>query len=150
MQTNQFKHTGDFISEAHRLIDRIAQNNRVWEEKCVKFFGVTPSQGGTILSLSLENPLKMNELSNVVGVDNSTMTRMVDQLVEKGLVLRKAGDKDRRLVQIGLTLAISLTALLQSPINGSIHCHQAFKNNSLLFQGDLFQGVFIEAFQGIS
>ncbi len=103
MQTSQFKRTRDFASEAHQLIDRIAQNNRVYEEACVKFFGVTSSQGGTILSIPLNNNLKMNELSNAVGVDTSTMTRMVDQLVDKGLVLRKPGDKDRRLVQIGLT-----------------------------------------------
>ena len=90
MQNNQFKRTRDFASEAHQLIDRIAQNNRVYEENCVKFFGVTSSQGGTILSIPLNSTLKMNELSNAVGVDNSTMTRMVDQLVDKGLVLRKA------------------------------------------------------------
>ncbi len=103
MQTNQFNRTRDFASEAHQLIDRIAQNNRVYEESCVKFFGVTSSQGGTILSLPLNNTFRMNELSKAVGVDNSTMTRMVDQLVDKGLVLRKANGSDRRLVQIGLT-----------------------------------------------
>ncbi len=103
MQTNQFKRTRDFASEAHQLIDRIAQNNRVYEENCVKFFGVTSSQGGTILSIPLKSTLKMNELSSIVGVDTSTMTRMVDQLVDKGLVLRKPDDKDRRTVQIGLT-----------------------------------------------
>jgi DNA-binding MarR family transcriptional regulator len=103
LQTSQLNRTRDFASEAHQLIDRIARNNRVYEENCVKFFGVTSSQGGTILSIPLNDTLKMNELSNAVGVDNSTMTRMVDQLVDKGFVLRKAGDKDRRLVQIGLT-----------------------------------------------
>jgi DNA-binding MarR family transcriptional regulator len=103
LQTNQFNRTKDFASEAHQLIDRIVQNNRVYEENCVKFFGITSSQGGTILSIPLNGALKMIELSNVVGVDTSTMTRMVDQLVDKGLVLRKPGDKDRRLVQIGLT-----------------------------------------------
>ncbi len=103
MQTSQFNRTKDFVSEAHQLIDRIAQNNRAYEENCVKFFGVTSSQGGTILSIPLNSTLKMNELSNAVGVDNSTMTRMVDQLVDKGLVLRKVSEKDRRQVQIGLT-----------------------------------------------
>jgi DNA-binding MarR family transcriptional regulator len=33
------------------------------------------------------------------------MTRMVNHLVDKGLVLRKADEKDRRLVRVGLTAA---------------------------------------------
>jgi DNA-binding MarR family transcriptional regulator len=51
----------------------------------------------------IENTLKMNELSNISGVDTSTMTRMIDQLVEKGLVIRQPGENDRRQVHIGLT-----------------------------------------------
>ena len=102
--TAQIVSTRDFVNEAHRLIDKIAQNNRVYEENCVKFFGVTTSQGGTILSIPLNSTLKMNELSKAAGVDTSTMTRMVDQLVDKGLVTRKTGEKDRRQVQIGLTI----------------------------------------------
>jgi DNA-binding MarR family transcriptional regulator len=103
VKSKQIEATRDFVHEAHHLIDRIAQNNRIYEESCIKFFGVTSSQGVTILSLPLSSTLKMNELSKAVGVDNSTMTRMVSQLVDKGLVERKAGDSDRRLVQIGLT-----------------------------------------------
>jgi DNA-binding MarR family transcriptional regulator len=94
-----------FAHEAHRLMDQIAKNKRVYEEACVSFFGVTSSQGSPILSLPLENTLRMNELSSVMGVDNSTMTRMVNHLVDKGLVLRKADEKDRRLVRVGLTAA---------------------------------------------
>jgi DNA-binding MarR family transcriptional regulator len=103
MKKEQIVNTSDFASSVHRLVDKIAKNNRVYEEACITFFGVTTSQGGTLLSLPLDNTLKMNELSNIIGVDNSTMTRMIDQLVEKGLVTRRTGEKDRRQVQIGLT-----------------------------------------------
>jgi DNA-binding MarR family transcriptional regulator len=95
--------TRDFAGEIRRLLDLIAKNNQVYEDSCVAFFGVTTSQGGTLLSLPVEGTLRMNELSNSVGVDNSTMTRMVDQLVEKDLVFRKADENDRRLVRVGLT-----------------------------------------------
>ena len=105
MSSDKFNEAREFTNEAHRLMDQIAKNNQVYEESCVAFFGVTSSQGGTILSLPLSKTLKMNDLSNAMSVDNSTMTRMVDQLVDKGLVLRKADEKDRRLVQIGLTPA---------------------------------------------
>jgi DNA-binding MarR family transcriptional regulator len=93
----------EFANTVHRLIDQIAKNNRVYENACVNFFGVTPSQGGTILAIPIDNTLKMNELSKIVSVDNSTMTRMVDQLVKKELVIRKTIEKNRRHVHIGLT-----------------------------------------------
>jgi DNA-binding MarR family transcriptional regulator len=104
MTSRKFTTARDFANEARRLMDQIAKNNQVYEQSCVAFFGVTTSQGGTLLSLPLENTLKMNELSSLMSVDNSTMTRMVDQLVDKGLVLRKAAEKDRRTVHIGLTV----------------------------------------------
>lgn len=105
MTSEQLSSNRDFSNEVQRLLNQIAKSNQVYEEACVAFFGVTSSQGGTILSLPLKNTLKMNELSNIVGVDNSTMTRMVNLLVDKGLVFRKVDEKDRRLVRIGLTAA---------------------------------------------
>jgi DNA-binding MarR family transcriptional regulator len=93
----------EFSNEVHRLLRQIAKTDDGYETSCVSFFGVTSSQGGTLLALPLKDTLKMNELSTIVGVDNSTMTRMVDQLVDKGLVFRKVDEKDRRLVCIGLT-----------------------------------------------
>ncbi len=105
MESGQFGKTGEFDSEIHHLLDQINRNNQVYEQNCVAFFGVTTSQGGTLLSLNPKGTLSMNELSSAVGVDNSTMTRMVDQLVDKELVFRKTDEKDRRLVRIGLTPA---------------------------------------------
>jgi DNA-binding MarR family transcriptional regulator len=45
----------------------------------------------------------MNELSEAMGLANSTMTRMVDHLLGKGLVCRRPSEEDRRLVLVGLT-----------------------------------------------
>jgi DNA-binding MarR family transcriptional regulator len=103
MDSKRFNRNRDFISEVRLLLKQISSNNATYEESCVDFFGVTTSQGGTILSLPLESTLTMNELSNAVGVDNSTMTRMVDQLVDRELLFRKADENDRRVVRIGLT-----------------------------------------------
>jgi DNA-binding MarR family transcriptional regulator len=103
--TEKFTRNRDFSNEVHRLLHQIAKTDDGYEQACVAFFGVTSSQGGTLLALPLKDTLKMNELSTIVGVDSSTMTRMVDQLVDKGLVSRKVDEKDRRLVCIGLTPA---------------------------------------------
>jgi DNA-binding MarR family transcriptional regulator len=103
MQPEEINNAQNFANVVHKLVATMAKNNQVYEEACKTYFGVTSSQGGTILALPLENTLKMNELSNISGVDTSTMTRMIDQLVEKGLVIRQPGENDRRQVHIGLT-----------------------------------------------
>jgi DNA-binding MarR family transcriptional regulator len=105
MDAERLKKTREFSDRVSALLKGISGNNQAFEQACVRYFGVTASQGGTILSLPAKKTLSMNELSAVAGVDNSTMTRMVDQLVEKGLVYRQADEKDRRLVRIGLTPA---------------------------------------------
>ncbi len=93
----------DFASQVLHLISELVKNNEMCDRECLVQYGVTASQGYTILSISEEGTLSMNELSKTMGVDNSTMTRMVDQLVEKILVYRKPDEKDRRLVRVGLT-----------------------------------------------
>ncbi len=93
----------DFAGRVLHLISELVKNNEMCDRECVAQYGVTASQGYTMLSLPEEGTLSMNELSKTMGVDNSTMTRMVDQLVDKHLVYRKADEKDRRLVRIGLT-----------------------------------------------
>jgi DNA-binding MarR family transcriptional regulator len=47
--------------------------------------------------------ITMNELSVKMRLANSTMTRMVDQLVQKRLVIRETDPQDRRIVLVHLT-----------------------------------------------
>jgi DNA-binding MarR family transcriptional regulator len=103
LETGKLNKTRDFANEVQSLLDQISGNNRTFDEACKAFFGVTSAQGGTLLSLPVKDTMRMNELSKTVGVDTSTMTRMIDQLVDKDLVYRKTDTKDRRIVCIGLT-----------------------------------------------
>ncbi len=50
-----------------------------------------------------QSTISMNELSQTMGLANSTMTRMVDTLVAKGLVYRQQDYEDRRVVRVALT-----------------------------------------------
>lgn len=45
----------------------------------------------------------MSELAHLSSVDRTTLTRIVDQLVEEGLVNREASAMDRRVVHLNLT-----------------------------------------------
>jgi len=44
----------------------------------------------------VKDPVNMNELAKVLSVSHSRITRIMDNLVSKKLVLRKPSDKDRR------------------------------------------------------
>ena len=95
--------TKDFSNEVRDLIGNISGCFESYERACGTYMGVTTSQAGAILAFPLKDGLTMNELSKAVSLEISTMTRMVDQLVEKGLVERQTDAKDRRVVRVGLT-----------------------------------------------
>jgi DNA-binding MarR family transcriptional regulator len=62
-------------------------------------------QARTLLHLTLVGRRRMGELADDLGVKVPTVTRMVDRLVEKGLVAREAFEDDRRVVHVCATPA---------------------------------------------
>ena len=103
IEINNLKNTQVFADRVAKLLNQINRNNSTFEQACMKAFEITSAQAGALLNLPSKGTMMMNELSSAANVDTSTMTRMVDQLVEKGLVVRHADAKDRRLVRVGLT-----------------------------------------------
>ena len=71
------------------------------EKRC---FGVSMSQCVALETLRREGPVPVRELSDRIGLDTSTVTRLVDGLVRDGLA-RRARDEggDRRRVFVSLT-----------------------------------------------
>jgi len=57
---------------------------------------VTPAQAGILFLLSEKDGRTMSELSQILSIDNSTITGLVDRLEKMGLVRRKASPSDRR------------------------------------------------------
>jgi len=71
-------------------------------EKCC--FGVTMSQCMTLEALVREGRSTVSSLADTLGLDKSTVTRVVDVLVRDGLLTRKRDEKtDRRRVFVALT-----------------------------------------------
>jgi DNA-binding MarR family transcriptional regulator len=73
------------------------------DQEFLSRYGVTTSQGEALLAFSDGSRASMNELSRTLGLANSTMTRMVENLVARGLVRRTEDDQDRRIVRVALT-----------------------------------------------
>jgi len=65
--------------------------------------GVTFSQCHALVEIGRAGSISVNELADLLGLDKSTMSRTVNNLVEQGLVTRELDPGDRRYVRIGLT-----------------------------------------------
>lgn len=65
--------------------------------------GITVAQCHTLVEISRGDGLSLNELSESLTLDKSTMSRTVDNLVKTGLVARKIDNADRRYTKITLT-----------------------------------------------
>ncbi len=92
-----------FPVQVQRQVYHLARLYQFCDRICLGELGVGASQSYTLLSLPQEGSLGMNELSEAMGLANSTTTRIVDQLVRKGLARRKTDDVDRRVVKVSLT-----------------------------------------------
>jgi len=64
---------------------------------------LTPRQFGVLLTLFQSGPLPQTELGNRLHLDRSTLGEMLQRMVDRRLVERRAHEKDRRAVEIVLT-----------------------------------------------
>lgn len=65
--------------------------------------GVTMAQCHAIVEIGRANGISLAELAGLLNLDNSTMSRTVNNLVNSGYVIRELDPKDRRYVTIELT-----------------------------------------------
>jgi DNA-binding MarR family transcriptional regulator len=64
---------------------------------------ITPAQSGILFLLKKKNGQTMSELTQVLSIDNSTLTGLVDRLERSGFVKRNAGTTDRRASHVFIT-----------------------------------------------
>lgn len=97
MMTNQS--TIRKIRKALRLFER--ELDRFKGEQCCS--GVTFKQCHTILAIEDEKSTNISELSNILNLDKSTISRTVDSLVNLKLIDRIIPEGNRRCTVISLT-----------------------------------------------
>lgn len=64
---------------------------------------VTITQSGILFLLKQQDGRTMTELSQLIDLDNSTMTGLIDRLEKSGYVSRNSNPNDRRLSHIYIT-----------------------------------------------
>jgi DNA-binding MarR family transcriptional regulator len=72
-------------------------------DKALRPLGLNVSRHRAIAVIALIEPCTMSELAELSAIDRTTMTRIVDQLVARGLAERAGSSADRRQVVMRLT-----------------------------------------------
>ena len=65
--------------------------------------GITPTQGMMIGMLGKHGKMKVSEISQMMGLNNSTVSGIIDRLEKQGMVERLRSDEDKRVVFITLS-----------------------------------------------
>mgnify|MGYP001187646842 CR=1 FL=1 len=81
-----------------------ARRDRVLED-IIRPHGLTITQWRVLVGLGLLKSRTMNEVADFLALDRTTLTRTIDRLVERGLVVRAEVPHDRRLTEASLTAA---------------------------------------------
>jgi DNA-binding MarR family transcriptional regulator len=87
----------------YRALSDLARRYQLRNRDEVCCYGLTVSQCYAVEFLADREPASSSELAQQLGLDLSTTTRLVDQLVRKKLVIRKKSDEDARVRKIQVT-----------------------------------------------
>ncbi len=91
------------IDEVGEMMQNLVRTLQIFERMQISKKGFTNSQCYTLLNIYKSGPLAMKNLSEKMNLDNSTMTRVVNNLVRDDLIKREPSAEDRRVVNVRLT-----------------------------------------------
>ena len=89
------------MNSGELILSFLIDLNRLFKNE-VSFEDISFSQVLALISIP-NSGVEMSTLSWNLALDNSTVTRLVDRLEKKNLVLRGKSQKDKRLVKVYLT-----------------------------------------------
>lgn len=93
-------------SQAERMYDVFAELARAFQFRDrgqVCFYGVTISQCHALEMLCTHGSMSMSTLARALFLDASTVTRVVDRLVDQGFAVRLTDTADRRVCHVQIT-----------------------------------------------
>jgi DNA-binding MarR family transcriptional regulator len=88
------------LRELMRLLER---KLGIIEENQLSCCHISLAQCHALVEIGRSEKISLNELSKIIGLDNSTMSRTVNNLVNAGLLERVEDSNDRRYINIQLT-----------------------------------------------
>jgi DNA-binding MarR family transcriptional regulator len=87
---------GTLVKAAQRELERVMN-------EAMRPLGITAAQADALVVIGRAQPLSLKELGELLIAEAGHPSRLVDRLVEAGLVERLVADDDRRRVELSLT-----------------------------------------------
>lgn len=103
MSLEEFKKLDASSLPIGKLIMMIARGQTTYLNHKLKDFGINSTQLHLLLEISSQNDLNQDKISSRCNIDKGAVARSIKKLEEKGLVLRKIDDDNRRQNKISLT-----------------------------------------------
>jgi DNA-binding MarR family transcriptional regulator len=85
------------------IVNITAQSMKNRFSNFLKPYNIAPEQFATMLLLKDNNAITLTEIANILYKDKTTVTRMIDSLEKKELVIRNRVKSDRRAFSVELT-----------------------------------------------
>jgi MarR family transcriptional regulator, 2-MHQ and catechol-resistance regulon repressor len=87
----------------HQALTHLVHQYQFSDRNDICCYGISVSQCHTLEALGEHGTQTMHALAAHLHLAVSTVTRVVDQLVDKGLAERHTGEQDRRVCEVALT-----------------------------------------------
>jgi DNA-binding MarR family transcriptional regulator len=84
-------------------LSRVASVLHVGFSKCLEDFDIAPEQFGTLRIISEDGQITQSEIADILAKGKPTVSRALDALEKKGLIVRESDRDDRRIKPIRLT-----------------------------------------------
>jgi DNA-binding MarR family transcriptional regulator len=97
------KKTYDLQKSVGYLVNRVAKEMRDLLERRMLPHGVTAHQWAILIHVYGGEAQTGKALADLLGIDGAAVSRLVDRLVAKGLLVRKPHEKDRRSWIVSMT-----------------------------------------------
>lgn len=94
---------GEMVHNLRELVRMLMRNFGVLERNEASCCDMTLGQCHAIVEIGRAGEISLNELAELLNLDNSTMSRAVNNLVDQGYAVREADKADRRYIRIVLT-----------------------------------------------
>lgn len=91
------------VDEVGDMVRKLVRMFQLFERDQIKVHGFTTTQCYTLLEIDKSGSIPMNALSEKMNLNSSTMTRILDNLVRDGYIVRQKSPEDRRLVLVALS-----------------------------------------------
>lgn len=91
------------VEDIGELLQKAVRTFQIFERDQIRVHGFTSSQCYIVLEIYKHETLSVNEISEKMCLEISTITRIMNNLVRDGFVLRKKSIYDKRVVEAVLT-----------------------------------------------